>query len=78
MNCTLLLLIFQVFHNISPISLELSAIRRLSSQPVGFDFPGIFILVKKIFKYIIFYILEIISIEIEFINIRSEFRIMIT
>jgi hypothetical protein len=52
--------------------------RRLSSRFIGFDSPGIFILIKKIFKYIIFRILETISIEIEFINIGSEFRIMIT
>jgi hypothetical protein len=52
--------------------------RRLSSRFVRFDSPGISIFVEKMFKYIVFCILEAISIKIEFISIRSEFRIMIT
>jgi hypothetical protein len=63
-------------HNVFVVIIYRS--RRLSSRPVGFDSPGISILIEKVFEYIIFRILEAVGIEIEFISIRSEFRIVIT
>jgi hypothetical protein len=69
---------FQLIEYYDAFVVTIDRSRRLSNQPIGFDSPGISILVEKVFEYIVFRIIEAVGIEIELIGIGSKFRIMIT